>query len=183
MCQHSFTDTSENSFYTGVVLFDRVRHADVLHYLWWINSFAPKVSCVLVDLLYQHREVFHSFCYPLPQVYSHLHGDKDTFSGAFALAFKAHEFRQIDTPPGACLLSLSVRAPLDIVDHLLAHRALLILWLKLLTPHPLAGGVFHWGEGMLEHKSVPEESGSRYSDGWQLVGAWFTLHTEEAKQG
>ena len=29
---------------TGVVLFDRVRHSDVLQYLWWINTFAPKVG-------------------------------------------------------------------------------------------------------------------------------------------
>jgi len=36
----------------------------------------------------------------LPQVYQHLHGDKDTFALAFALAYKAHKFRQLNTPPG-----------------------------------------------------------------------------------
>lgn len=29
---------------SGQLLFDRVRHADVLHYLWWIGTFAPAVS-------------------------------------------------------------------------------------------------------------------------------------------
>ena len=34
---------------SGVVLFDRVRHSDVLHYLYWINSFAPKVRAFVKE--------------------------------------------------------------------------------------------------------------------------------------
>ncbi|KAL6765645.1 mannosyltransferase putative-domain-containing protein [Haematococcus lacustris] len=60
---------------SGQVLLDRGRHADVLQLLWWINTFAP-------------------------QVYAHIHGDKDTFPLAFALAGKAAEFRQVSIPPG-----------------------------------------------------------------------------------
>jgi len=31
---------------SGVVLIDRLRHSDVLHYLWYINTFAPEVRRV-----------------------------------------------------------------------------------------------------------------------------------------
>ncbi|PNG99199.1 hypothetical protein TSOC_015027, partial [Tetrabaena socialis] len=61
---------------SGAVLMDRAAHADVLEYLWWINSFG--------DRLY-HRL---------------LHGDKDTFALAFAAAGKAHCYRQVELPPG-----------------------------------------------------------------------------------
>ncbi|GLC37647.1 hypothetical protein PLESTM_000631900 [Pleodorina starrii] len=61
---------------SGAVLIDRVAHADVLEYLWWINSFG--------DRLY-HRL---------------LHGDKDTFALAFAAAGKAHCYSQVALPPG-----------------------------------------------------------------------------------
>ncbi|KXZ49784.1 hypothetical protein GPECTOR_19g235 [Gonium pectorale] len=61
---------------SGAVLIDVAAHADVLEYLWWINSFG--------DRLY----------------HSHLHGDKDTFALAFAAAGKAHCYSQVDTPPG-----------------------------------------------------------------------------------
>jgi hypothetical protein len=60
---------------TGQLLLDRRRHADVLEYLFWINSFADTV----------YREV---------------HGDKDTFPLAFAVAGKAHEYSQMPVPPG-----------------------------------------------------------------------------------
>ncbi|KAF5825970.1 mannosyltransferase putative-domain-containing protein [Dunaliella salina] len=97
---------------SGIVMFDRVRHSDVLHYLWFINTFAPKV-------------------------YQHLHGDKDTFALSFALCGrKVNQFFQLDTPPG---------------------------------------GAFHWGQGVLENKTVGEGEDGRYTDGWQLVG--FVQHS------
>ena len=67
--QHRLTDS-------GQVLLDRARHADVLEYLWFLNS---------------HREV----------VYSHMHGDKDTYKLAFFLAGKLGDFYQV----GLCVVA------------------------------------------------------------------------------
>ena len=61
---------------SGQLLLDRARHADVLEYLWWITSFSSAV-------------------------YEHLHGDKDTFGFAFAMAGKLEEYMQVPVPPGA----------------------------------------------------------------------------------
>lgn len=63
---------------TGQLLIDRVKHADVLEYLWWINSH----SIYMFKLMY---------------------GDKDTFPLAFAVAGKAYDFIQMPIPPGAAL--------------------------------------------------------------------------------
>eukprot|EP00775_Hariotina_reticulata_P001016 gene1016-1349_t len=60
--QHRLVDS-------GQLLIDRLKLADVLQYLWLLNS---------------HHE----------WVYKHMHGDKDTFLLAFALAGKLDAFRQ-----------------------------------------------------------------------------------------
>lgn len=61
---------------SGQLVFDRVRHADVLEYLWWLTSF----SSVL---------------------YKHVLGDKDTFGFSFAMARKLHEVYAVAVPPAA----------------------------------------------------------------------------------
>eukprot|EP00775_Hariotina_reticulata_P003263 gene3263-3541_t len=58
---------------SGQVLFDRLRHVDVLEWLWWLNS---------------HSNI----------TYSLMHGDKDTFRLAFSLAGKVAEHRQVIMP-------------------------------------------------------------------------------------
>lgn len=64
---------------SGQLLIDRARHLDVIEYLLWINlGPGSKVGW--------------------PQ--SNLYGDKDTFGLAFAMAGKAHLFRQVPVPPG-----------------------------------------------------------------------------------
>ncbi|WIA38847.1 hypothetical protein OEZ86_002124 [Tetradesmus obliquus] len=55
---------------SGQILFDRMRHAEVLEYLWLLNS---------------HHE----------WVYKHMHGDKDTFLLAFAMAGRLRDFKQV----------------------------------------------------------------------------------------
>ncbi|KAF6257991.1 mannosyltransferase putative-domain-containing protein [Scenedesmus sp. NREL 46B-D3] len=55
---------------SGQILFDRLRHAEVLEYLWLLNS---------------HHE----------WVYKHMHGDKDTFLLAFAMAGRLGDFKQV----------------------------------------------------------------------------------------
>eukprot|EP00775_Hariotina_reticulata_P009483 gene9483-9647_t len=61
---------------SGQLLLDRVRHADVLEYLWWLTSFSD-------------------------ELYRHVLGDKDTFGFAFAAASKLHEMAFVTLPPGA----------------------------------------------------------------------------------
>jgi hypothetical protein len=56
------------------VLFDRLRHYDVLEWLFWLNS--------------------HS-----NTTYQHMHGDKDTYRLAFGLAGKLQEHRQVALKP------------------------------------------------------------------------------------
>ncbi|KAF6252396.1 mannosyltransferase putative-domain-containing protein [Scenedesmus sp. NREL 46B-D3] len=63
---------------SGHVLVDRVMHADVLEYLWWITT---------------HSEV----------IYNILWGDKDTYMLAFAAAGKASQYAQMPIPPAATL--------------------------------------------------------------------------------
>eukprot|EP00879_Flechtneria_rotunda_P011098 GHRR01011595.1.p1 GENE.GHRR01011595.1~~GHRR01011595.1.p1 ORF type:complete len:715 (+),score=197.61 GHRR01011595.1:822-2966(+) len=60
---------------SGQVLLDRVRHADVLEYLWWLTSYSK-------------------------ELYKHILGDKDTFGFAFAAAKKLHELHAVTLPPG-----------------------------------------------------------------------------------
>eukprot|EP00879_Flechtneria_rotunda_P001580 GHRR01001739.1.p1 GENE.GHRR01001739.1~~GHRR01001739.1.p1 ORF type:complete len:781 (+),score=205.53 GHRR01001739.1:562-2904(+) len=60
---------------SGQLLVDRVRHADILEYLWWITS--------------------HS-----KSIYQVIYGDKDTFMLAFAAAGKATMYAQMPLPPG-----------------------------------------------------------------------------------
>eukprot|EP00882_Tetradesmus_deserticola_P019792 GHRQ01021331.1.p1 GENE.GHRQ01021331.1~~GHRQ01021331.1.p1 ORF type:complete len:527 (+),score=195.23 GHRQ01021331.1:138-1583(+) len=55
---------------SGQMLVDRLRHAEVLEYLWLLNS---------------HHE----------WVYKHMHGDKDTFLLAFAMAGRLGDFKQV----------------------------------------------------------------------------------------
>jgi hypothetical protein len=56
------------------VLFDRLRHYDVLEWLFWLNS---------------HSNV----------TYQHMHGDKDTYRLAFSLARKLAQHRQVAIKP------------------------------------------------------------------------------------
>lgn len=55
------------------VLIDRLRHVDVLEWLWWLNS---------------HHKV----------TYRNMNGDKDTYRLAFALANKLSEYQQVKVP-------------------------------------------------------------------------------------
>eukprot|EP00878_Enallax_costatus_P044577 GHUV01053248.1.p1 GENE.GHUV01053248.1~~GHUV01053248.1.p1 ORF type:complete len:225 (+),score=48.90 GHUV01053248.1:200-874(+) len=57
---------------SGQILFDRLKHADVLEYIWLLNS---------------HHE----------WVYKHMHGDKDTYLLAFSMAGKLKQFKQVQT--------------------------------------------------------------------------------------
>eukprot|EP00798_Chlamydomonas_sp_ICE-L_P031339 gene31339-6489_t len=68
-----------NKTKSGQLLFDRIKHADVLEHLLWINSYS--------DVMYRY-----------------LHGDKDTFPLAFATAGKASHFRLVPIPPGAMMV-------------------------------------------------------------------------------
>lgn len=63
---------------SGAVLLDLAVHADVVQYVWLINSFADKLY------------------------WKGLHGDKDTFALAFAMAGKAHCYGQVQVHPGVC---------------------------------------------------------------------------------
>jgi hypothetical protein len=56
---------------SGALLMDLVRHADVLEYLLWINSWGE-------------------------MVYKAVWGDKDTYAVAFAVAGKAQHFTQVE---------------------------------------------------------------------------------------
>lgn len=56
------------------VLLDRLAHADVLEWAWWLNS--------------HWRTTFQ-----------HMHGDKDSWRLAFGLANKTHAYRQVSMPP------------------------------------------------------------------------------------
>lgn len=56
------------------VLIDRLRHVDVLEWLWWLNS---------------HNSI----------TYDNMLGDKDSYRLAFALANKLPEYQQIKLPP------------------------------------------------------------------------------------
>lgn len=56
------------------VLIDRLQHVDMLEWLWWLNS---------------HNNI----------TYANMHGDKDTYRLAFALANKAAEYQQVKMPP------------------------------------------------------------------------------------
>eukprot|EP00879_Flechtneria_rotunda_P021305 GHRR01022451.1.p1 GENE.GHRR01022451.1~~GHRR01022451.1.p1 ORF type:complete len:150 (-),score=40.23 GHRR01022451.1:1138-1587(-) len=61
---------------SGMLLINRHQWLEVLHWVFWINSWADK--------LYQKL----------------LHGDKDTFALGFALAGAASSYRQVVMPPG-----------------------------------------------------------------------------------
>ncbi|DBA84574.1 TPA: hypothetical protein ACH3X2_006154 [Trebouxia sp. C0005] len=63
---------------SGQMLFDRARHADVLEWLWFLNSHRKPVS----DWMW---------------------GDKDTYRLAFALAGKANAFQQVTLSPRLAL--------------------------------------------------------------------------------
>ncbi|KAK9839306.1 hypothetical protein WJX81_006877 [Elliptochloris bilobata] len=63
---------------SGQMLFNRNWHADVLEWLWFLNS---------------HPDV----------VYKNMYGDKDTFRLAFHLAGKPSAFWQVPTPPRSAL--------------------------------------------------------------------------------
>eukprot|EP00878_Enallax_costatus_P008903 GHUV01009307.1.p1 GENE.GHUV01009307.1~~GHUV01009307.1.p1 ORF type:complete len:671 (+),score=115.05 GHUV01009307.1:370-2382(+) len=60
---------------SGQILVDLVRHADVVELALWINTFGDSI-------------------------YKAVWGDKDTYGLAFAVAGKAHEFTQVQVPPG-----------------------------------------------------------------------------------
>jgi len=66
---------------SGQVLLDLVRHGDVAEWTLWINSFGDTV-------------------------YRALWGDKDTYSLAFAVAGRAHEFNQLQV----CVSKQALRA-------------------------------------------------------------------------
>ncbi|KAK9862082.1 hypothetical protein WJX84_012147 [Apatococcus fuscideae] len=63
---------------SGQLLFDRVRHADVLEYLWFLNA---------------HQDPVYQLAY----------GDKDTFLLAFMLADKREQYLQVEEWTRLCL--------------------------------------------------------------------------------
>lgn len=63
---------------SGTMMLDRRRHADVMEFIWLLNS---------------HPEV----------TFAWMHGDKDTYRLAFHLANKSSDFAQVPTPPGQAL--------------------------------------------------------------------------------
>ncbi|KAL3146379.1 hypothetical protein ABBQ32_003064 [Trebouxia sp. C0010 RCD-2024] len=71
---------------SGMLMLDRVRHADVLEFIWMLNS---------------HPEV----------TYNWMHGDKDTYRLAFHLANKSAHFAQVTAAPAQALDASSKHAP------------------------------------------------------------------------
>ncbi|WIA35119.1 hypothetical protein OEZ86_003600 [Tetradesmus obliquus] len=67
-------DATFHSAESGQVLFDRLRHYDVLEWLFWLNSRSN-------------------------ETYQHMHGDKDTYRLAFGLAGKLAQHRQVALQP------------------------------------------------------------------------------------
>lgn len=70
MCREGAAGSSHRTTESGQVVLDRGRHADVLEWLWFLNSH-PRLTS------------------------QQLQGDKDTFPMAFGLAGKGTQFQQV----------------------------------------------------------------------------------------
>jgi Mannosyltransferase putative len=146
---------------SGQLLLDLVRHADVLEYLVWVNSFGDSV----------HRALW---------------GDKDTYALAFAVAGKAHEWVQTEVSRGsraaaaaaagsACdaCLGVGVGPEPVVAMHALLSRAdvlsccccVPVSSTRCCCVQVPPGGVFAWRNGSLLVRATQQKVA-----GWQLAG-------------